>query len=380
MLLTARDDRYTTWRSLYLPFSHFLCQIFNLFSGIPTENLFKFRNESKSILFLFFLAYSTQVYLLSRQLRTNFKCLRSALILIVFSTAVPILFAYERGNLLVFGLILYSLFLLSSSNTLKILFAALAASIKPYILLFSLPQLSISNKKITSAVVFVTIFIALQVISYVSITPQGIEFLSANLKYFSQFSSIHDLASYSFLGYSFMAYDTFNDLFYYGNTQLFLERTVPAVLMIFKLLSIIIFSYVLVNFFYLIYQSFSIEGSKNHVVKYEIITLLLTFLFASLSLKSGTYAVSFMVVALASLEGKVRVFNKNSIIFLLFFISLCFFDLPLVDDFSYPCDNANYLSYITGIQFVCGQKLFGIFAIIRPLMMQIFFYTLHRLG
>ena len=218
-----------------------------------------------------------------------------------------------------------------------------------------------------------TIFIALQVISYVSITPQGIEFLSANLKYFSQFSSIHDLASYSFLGYSFMAYDTFNDLFYYGNTQLFLERTVPAVLMIFKLISIIIFSYVLANFFYLIYQSFSIEGSKNHVVKYEIITLLLTFLFASLSLKSGTYAVSFMVVALASLEGKVRVFNKNSIIFLLFFISLCFFDLPLVYDFSYSCDNANYLSYITGIQFVCGQKLFGIFAIIRPLMMQIFF-------
>ena len=127
---TARDDRYTTWRSLYLPFSHFLCQIFNLFSGIPTENLFKFRNESKSILFLFFLAYSTQVYLLSRQLRTNFKCLRSALILIVFSTAVPILFAHREETYWFLASSFIAYFLLSSSNTLKILFAALAASIK----------------------------------------------------------------------------------------------------------------------------------------------------------------------------------------------------------------------------------------------------------
>lgn len=372
---TVRDDKYTTWRSLYLPFSHFLCHVFNSFTGVPTDDLFKFRNENKPVLFLFVLTYLTQVFLLSKHLVSKLNNLRSVLILITFSTSVPIIFAYERGNLLVFGLICYSLVLISRSPLVKVIFAVLATSIKPYIFIFSIAEIIKikSNRRVYTALIFIIIFAIIQIVSYVFITPQGIGNLSANLKYFSEFSSIHDLASYSFLGYSFTAYDTFKELFLYSNTELYLEYIVPFVLMAFKAISIFLFLYILVNFYYVIKHIYSKNFLNQCNPKWEVITLLAVFLFASISLKSGTYSVSFLIVALASLEGKVQIFHRNSIVFLLFFISLCFFDIPLVIEFPYPCNSLNYLSHITGIQYICGQKAFGVFTILRPLFLQVFF-------
>ncbi|MDA7677490.1 hypothetical protein N8561_01225 [bacterium] len=310
---------------------------------------------------------------MSKLLGSKLKNLRSVLILITFSTSVPILFAYERGNLLIFALIFYSLVLISRSHLVKVIFAVLAASVKPYILFFSFAEIFKSNKKFNTIIVFTCMFAVIQIISYIFIIPQGIEYLSANLKYFSQFSTIHDLASYSFLGYSFTAYDTFSQLFLYGNTELYAELLVPLALMVLKVASILLFLFVLVNFYHIIKCTFSKNYFNQINPRRDLITLLAVFLFASISLKSGTYSVSFLVIALASLEGKFQIFQKNSIVFLLFFISLCCFDISFATEFSFACNSSSYLGYITGIPFICGQKVFGVFTVVRPLLFQVFF-------
>jgi hypothetical protein len=122
------QGRYSEWQSIYTPFSFVLAQLVacNVMGGL--DSAFTFRQEDMGC-FLFFVlaAIFASAYLVYRQYKSLY-----AVALVVFSA--PLLFAMERGNLLIFLLPFLLIFSISKNNVLLGVILGLAISLKIYLL------------------------------------------------------------------------------------------------------------------------------------------------------------------------------------------------------------------------------------------------------
>lgn len=359
---TLRDDKYTTWRSLYLPFSHFLCKMLNILTGDPTESLFRFRDYGKVPLVIFS-TYIVQFVLMVKLAKASLEQKRTIVVPVLAMLSVPILFAFERGNVLIFGLLLVSIVYMSSRYRINAFLAALAVSIKPYIVLFILPVLKRKQVPLMASLVLI-----IQVISYVAIKPQGIEFIQSNLKYFANFSSIHDLASYSFQGFSLGNYEVVRELAAYGIRD-------QRILILLDLATWLLYSVGVLVFVSFLSRCFILS---RLIVKERrsLLPIFLAFcasaIFSTVSAKSGAYAVSFLILTVVAIEGRTRTIQSSPITMLMFFLGLCLFDIPAIDAFnSYACRESVLLQVYLG-QMTCHSKVFGVVTLLRPVLLQLF--------
>ncbi len=127
------DGRYTEWGSVYPPLSFLILKLINyLCAGSLYGDANYIRDNSLMVVFGFFIIYLISPILV---LRTNTwrefpRNLKIAFyFLIIFST--PMLFALERGNLIVLAPIFLA-FAISKTNFIRVLAIAVLINIKPY--------------------------------------------------------------------------------------------------------------------------------------------------------------------------------------------------------------------------------------------------------
>lgn len=121
------EERYTDWGSIYTPFSFLLTQLMSCDFSNSAENPFLLRQLDFNCFVLSeFLVFFIILYHVYKRYKNLF-----ILSLVLFSA--PLLFAFERGNLLIFLLPLIFLFVESKSNLIKGILLGLAISLKIYL-------------------------------------------------------------------------------------------------------------------------------------------------------------------------------------------------------------------------------------------------------
>ena len=121
--------------------------------------------------------------------------------------------------------------------------------------------------------------------------------------------------------------------------------------------------------------------------------LILTYFYTSTSISSGVYTIMFFLGPLLVLEEETNFITNRALLFFLFIVSVCMFDMFSLSMKSYPCGSLNLfrdagfdyiplLTQITGIVFKCTGSYIGFFSLIRPLAFNLFglllFFRLNR--
>lgn len=128
------DGRYTEWISVYPPLNFIFLNIIKwaFLDGISFSDAFMLRDAGYSItVFFIFLYLITPIIVLSTSLWKNFSLIEKVLIYLGIVLSAPMLFALERGNLVIFTLIFLSL-ALSNSGMSRSASIAILINIKPY--------------------------------------------------------------------------------------------------------------------------------------------------------------------------------------------------------------------------------------------------------
>jgi len=407
-----RYDRYTTWQSLYTPFAHLICVISRNFYGTIELDWYKgwrqFSNASFLITFyhiLFWLSIFIPIKKIEAskfidKLRIYFKERFLFKLIVFFSFAA--LYSFERGNLLSLCFLCYILSLkFCYYNKLKFIspiLIGISAAIKPYILFFKI--YTFKTKDFWKSIL---VIIILTIISIVLIGAPGINFLGDNLEYFSNFNSVGDILNKSISIFSYKGYDIiYEKLIDYGFGGTEISFNFKFGIAFLKILSFILFSLSLIFCFRLVIKLNRLSKIENNLftstqenlLKHIIPLLILTYYYSSQSISSGAYTILFFLGPLLWLEEETNFITKRALLFFLFILCICMFDMFSLGIKSYSCGSANsfrlygfdytpLITQITGILFKCTGKQIGFFSLIRPLAFNLFglllFFRLNRI-
>ena len=128
------EGRYTEWGSVYPPLNFIFLNIVNwvLLGGVSFSDSFMLRDEGHSIkVFFIFLYLLTPIIVLKTNSWTNFSEGHKILIYLGVVLSTPMLFALERGNLIIFTLIFLAL-TLSNNGSKRSISIAILINLKPY--------------------------------------------------------------------------------------------------------------------------------------------------------------------------------------------------------------------------------------------------------
>ncbi len=408
-----RFDRYTKWQSLYTPFAHFICVLAKPFYGSIeyawNKGWRQFSRASFLITFYHFLFWLSIFIPIKKfdniqpvdKIKIYFKEKFLFKFIVFFSFAA--LYSFERGNLLSICFLFFILsFKFSYYKELKFLspiLIGLSAAIKPYILFFKVYTLK--KKEFWKSVL---VIILATIISIILIGAPGINYWGDNLAYFSKFNSINDVLNKSIFIFSFKGYDViYENLIDYGFGGTALSFSFKFGIAILKTISFTLF---LISLLFCIRISFKIIKSnkiRNHLLtpsqykltKHIIPILILTYYYSSQSLSSGAYTIMFFLGGLLWLEEETNFLTKRPLLFLLFILSICMFDMFALSLKSYTCGSGSLfnqiqldyiplITQITGKVFTCTGKYMGFFSLIRPLAFNLFglllFFKLNRIS
>jgi hypothetical protein len=134
MWWASNDGRYTEWGSVYPPLNFILLNIIKWISlgGASFSDSFALRDAGYSIKVIFIYLYLlTPIIVLKTNSWESFSVGQKALIYLVVILSTPMLFALERGNLVIFTLIFLAL-TLSSSGLRRSVSIAILINLKPY--------------------------------------------------------------------------------------------------------------------------------------------------------------------------------------------------------------------------------------------------------
>jgi hypothetical protein len=134
MWWASNEGRYTEWASVYPPLNFILLNIVKWISlgGASFSDSFALRDAGYSIKVIFiFLYLLTPIIVLKTSPWESFSVGQKALTYLVVILSTPMLFALERGNLVIFTLIFLAL-TLSNSGMRKSVSIAILINLKPY--------------------------------------------------------------------------------------------------------------------------------------------------------------------------------------------------------------------------------------------------------
>mgnify|MGYP006879503201 CR=1 FL=1 len=134
MWWASNDGRYTEWISVYPPLNFILLNIVKWISlgGVSFSDSFALRDAGYSIKVIFIYLYLlTPIVVLKTSSWESFSVRQKALTYLGVILSTPMLFALERGNLVIFTLIFLAL-TLSNSGMSKSVSTAILINLKPY--------------------------------------------------------------------------------------------------------------------------------------------------------------------------------------------------------------------------------------------------------
>lgn len=129
----SSPGRYTEWMSVYPPLNFLGLQAAGFLLGAPAaSDGFDLRENGVAFVWLLIACYlALPALMLKARCWASFTWPEKALLYIITVTSTPLLFALERGNLLIFALPLVS-WLISARGTMQSLAFALLVNLKPY--------------------------------------------------------------------------------------------------------------------------------------------------------------------------------------------------------------------------------------------------------
>lgn len=392
---TERSDRYTTWQSLYTPFSHLSCWLFRPFNGsIPFEWLNGWRqfslNSRLVVLLHIGLWFSILAPLkpcnsmgdighhpifLFRLKQFPFK------ILTLFSYGS--LFSFERGNLLSICFVLFLAsfrigYLPLASGLIQDLLLAVGASIKPYILLFSNYGWNIRRLLKTICVVG-----ALQLVAILILGAPGIENIPSNIAFFSKDNSIQDVLTRALNTFTFKGYLDLIKLVSYGQSDEILAYRLTFILNLLYGISVSLFVVMallgvrclLQTWKYVsIHRSSKPSAPVDPLMSSIVPSCVMTFIYLVQAQGSGAYVILFPIATLLWLEEETSLISSSPLLLTLYFVSICSFDMPWSTVKSYSCGwfIKPLLTELFGQPFTCLGIYVGVLSVLRPLLVLLF--------
>lgn len=133
--------RYTEWKSVYPPLSFLFLKYVKLAllgSSTLFANAFDLREAAKPVVICFLLSYlALPAFVLHTRIWRDFSNVEKLVVYLIFALSPPMLFALERGNLIIFSLIFLAI-ILSNTGWLRAIGIAILINIKPYFALLLL--------------------------------------------------------------------------------------------------------------------------------------------------------------------------------------------------------------------------------------------------
>jgi hypothetical protein len=139
----GREGRYSEWGSIYPPLNFLFLQCVRwLFVDIQDSiNPLDLRANGDAVIAFLIVSYlCIPAFVLSQRYWSKFNKYEKILIYFISISSVPMLFALERGNLILFCL-LFLPFLFSNSPLARLISIAVLVNIKPYFVLLFLPYI-----------------------------------------------------------------------------------------------------------------------------------------------------------------------------------------------------------------------------------------------
>jgi hypothetical protein len=131
-------DLYTNWHSIYPPLNFLILKLIHcVVSGkVIYNNALDFRTYAITDIWVLILLYFLSIgFLLRHKAWSIFSCKEKTILYFIIITSVPMLYALERGNLIIISLFILP-FVFSNNAVIKALSIAIIANIKPYFFLF----------------------------------------------------------------------------------------------------------------------------------------------------------------------------------------------------------------------------------------------------
>lgn len=133
------NGRYTDWKSVYPPFSFYIVKCINSICGVAyQDDSVSIRDQSLNVIIGFIIIYFTSSLLAIKHKAFNcFSSVQKITLYLIFVSSTPMLFALERGNIIVLCplILIYALY---SKGNVRHLCIALLINIKPYFALLML--------------------------------------------------------------------------------------------------------------------------------------------------------------------------------------------------------------------------------------------------
>lgn len=392
---TERSDRYTTWQSLYTPFSHLTCWLFRPLTGfIPLEwfnGWRQFSLGSRLVLLLhiglwFSILAPLKPYnsmgdnshhsiCLYRLKQFPFK------VLTLFSYGS--LYSFERGNLLSICFVLFLAsfrigYLPLARPLIQDLLLAVGASIKPYMVLFS--NYGWNAKRLLRTICFAGV---LQLVAVLIIGAPGIENMPSNLAFFSKNNAITDvltraLNTFTFKGYldliKLVSYGQSDEIFAYRLTFM-LNLLYGIGVSLFVVLAVLGARCLLQTWKYVsIHRSCKPSTPVDPLMSSIAPSCVMTFVYLVQAQGSGAYVILFPIATLLWLEEETSLISSSPLLLSLYFVSICAFDIPWSTAKSYSCGFPfkPLLTEIFGQSYTCLGSYVGVFSVLRPLLALLF--------
>lgn len=185
------DGRYTVWKSVYPPLNFIFLRLLDfLFDGPSFDTAVAMRSDSSSLIAGLVLLYALVPALVLRtRCWNNFSRASKFFLYFAVVFSFPMLFALERGNLIIFAPLLLAL-AFSRGGVQRLAFIALLINLKPYfaILLLAYPVQGQWKDMVKCAAISGLIFL----VSGLFLDPNFFQFF-ANLLNFSGASGIFSL-------------------------------------------------------------------------------------------------------------------------------------------------------------------------------------------
>jgi hypothetical protein len=137
----SRDDRYTVWKSVYPPLSFLFVNALHWLligaHGIEMNSIL-LREEGMGVILFFVASYLfIPAFVVTREYWKAFSIPEKILIYFIGITSTPMLFALERGNLVIFALLFLPLLFTRSAYS-RLAALAMLVNLKPYFILLFL--------------------------------------------------------------------------------------------------------------------------------------------------------------------------------------------------------------------------------------------------
>lgn len=352
---SSREGRYTEWGSVYPPINFYLARVFIDEKCLKVADWIELRTCDKfgisNLIWTYAIFFFTCIFSLYKQKIDSSNIFKDKisnkfLLFVVVCCSFPVVFGFERGNLIIIPAILLAIFMLSNDVKSKAILLSLCINFKPYLAILLIPYILRKNT-------IILLYIGIATISIFVITML----------------LVNDLSAINFISNILIFQDrkvSFSEVFHYTSILAIIKSIIdyngirvisPDIILCAKILYWIILGACISTAFKVILKAKDSTLLSNEYLQFYILVL-----YFVMSGSSGSYSLILLIPFLIMFVGKFTYLE---------WIAL-FFVLSPLDLLIIPMQQYDMLSYFSGhnVKVTAGIDIGFVY---RPLALLIFF-------